>query len=957
MTSGSRALFLLAVLAAIGAVVFLLVGNPFAPTAGPGADGEGSTSVAPDAAGVERGAPEEATASTAPSLASGFDVVGTGEVAVRLLRYKDRKPIAGQVVRLHSQRGESVERPTGEDGRVLVAGLRAGRDWTLAVAVEGLAPVEVKGIAVRRGVTDLGDLLLGERAVLHGRVIDTRGQPVAGALVAAYLGGTTDWSQGMALALLQNALAFPEPADKATTDARGEFTLASLVPGAQYDLSAKKSGLAFNVQSGLVVSPERTGTVLTIVLGQGAAVRGKVIDETGKGVAEATVVAVEDAGASAFRASAGSALKKDFARTKPDGSFALDTLMRGGSYRFGVVATGIAPSFDTTPMRIDIETTRDFHVVRGGVIEGVVTDKQSGEPVADARVLAISGSVGGMGPMGGGRGRRGGSGGGAGGESTGAEPSPEQASTQTASTDATGRFRLEGLRPGPVAIGQVKAPGYADFAAMTWTNNGWGEVRAGETLTVAVTLEPGGTVTGKVLGQSADGLEPLPGAQVALLSLQSMFTGYPTATAGADGSYEIHGVRAGSQFLVTATANGFVAPSANPMDPASQMKMPDAGGVVTKDVTLTAAGAIEGRVADSKGTPVAGARVRVRSAPQRGGGGAFRMNMVRQFLPGGGGGTVLTDGAGLFLVENVASDEPVVVMAETDEFVPSESEPVQVRAGETQRVDVVLQGGATLRGRVVDDRGAVVANARLRVGTLSAEDEAEAALSGWRADRILEQRVFSSDGEGLFEITKIKPGRVLLRADRDGYVTSYRRDLRLSADQVQESHVVTLTKGETISGVIKGDDGKPVGGASVAVTRQENPARGFGGAPQPAPAAGDDGTVEPTMADRSDEQGRFTVENVPPGTSYSVLVWFAPGYRGYAQGEDSAIRRGVAPGSKDVEIVLKKMPEGENPFPFPAPSAPRAPDGGMALPAPPPGTGAPRGVPPPPAPSGPAMGS
>jgi hypothetical protein len=328
------------------------------------------------------------------------------------------------------------------------------------------------------------------------------------------------------------------------------------------------------------------------------------------------------------------------------------------------------------------------------------------------------------------------------------------------------------------------------------------------------------------------------------------------------------------------------------------------------------------------------------------------MGMFRQFLPGGGAGTVLTDGDGLYRIEAVSTDEPVIVMAETDEYVPTESEAVQVRAGETRRVDVVLQGGATLRGRVVDDRGIAVSGARLRVGTLEGNDETDPSLSGWRADRLLDQRVFSADDAGAFEITKIKPGRLLLKAERDGYVTFYRRDVKLSSDEVRENHVVTMTKGETISGVIKGDDGKPVPGAAVAVTRQENPVRGFGGggAAQPAPAANDDGTVEPTMSDRSDEQGRFVVENVPPGTNYSVLVWFAPGYRGFGQGEDSAIRRGVAPGSKDVEIVLKKIPEGENAFPFAPPPA-RAP----GAPAPAPGTGGVPGrnpVPPAPVPAG-----
>jgi hypothetical protein len=301
----------------------------------------------------------------------------------------------------------------------------------------------------------------------------------------------------------------------------------------------------------------------------------------------------------------------------------------------------------------------------------------------------------------------------------------------------------------------------------------------------------------------------------------------------------------------------------------------------------------------------------------------------------------LSDGEGRYRIDSVTSDESIVVEADTDEYVLAGSPPFQVRAGETQRVDVVLQGGASLRGRVVDERGALVGGATLRVGTLPSGEEEDPNLSGWRADRLLDARVFVTDPEGLFEITKIQPGRILLKADKDGYVTNYRRDLRLTSDEVRENHTVTLTKGETISGLVKGDDGRPVVGAAVAVTRQENPVRGGGGgAAQPAPATESDGTVEATMSGRTDAQGRFVVENVPPGKAYSVVVWFAPGYRGYGQGDDAAIRRAVDAGAKDVEIVVKKLPEGEDGFgggrprDLPRPVAP-VPSGSGRAPAPP----------------------
>src|SRR5439155_25623486 len=118
------------------------------------------------------------------------------------------------------------------------------------------------------------------------------------------------------------------------------------------------------------------------------------------------------------------------------------------------------------------------------------------KPMAGARVLAIVGSLG----MGG-RGGRGGGG-----------ATPSDASTQTATTGDDGTYRLEGLKAGPVAIGQVKAQGYADAGASFFTQTSWGDVKAGETLTVDVKLEAGGSVAGKVTAAGANGPVPVAGA-------------------------------------------------------------------------------------------------------------------------------------------------------------------------------------------------------------------------------------------------------------------------------------------------------------------------------------------------------------------------------------------------------------------------------------------------------------
>lgn len=157
-------------------------------------------------------------------------------------------------------------------------------------------------------------------------------------------------------------------------------------------------------------------------------------------------------------------------------------------------AKGYAPIFDTMSggLTVETEAERNFTLVKGGNIEGRVTDKATGAGVAGARVLAVVGNLMRFGPGGPGGGRRGG---GPGGGQPAGNPSDDEASTQIVLTGEDGAFRIEeGMKPGPVALAQIKAAGFGDYAASVFATMSpgmggggpapapWGEVRAGETL-------------------------------------------------------------------------------------------------------------------------------------------------------------------------------------------------------------------------------------------------------------------------------------------------------------------------------------------------------------------------------------------------------------------------------------------------------------------------------------------
>jgi protocatechuate 3,4-dioxygenase beta subunit len=120
---------------------------------------------------------------------------------------------------------------------------------------------------------------------------------------------------------------------------------------------------------------------------------------------------------------------------------------------------------------------------------------------------------------------------------------------------------------------------------------------------------------------------------------------------------------------------------------------------------------IEGRVVDAQGKPIAG--VRVRAEEHRPDSGRARM-MFAFAMDDGEGETVTigdgseappstTDADGHYLLRGVAADVPLVVRAETKDWQPARSEPVEVApGGNKQGVDLVLERGGKLEIEALD---------------------------------------------------------------------------------------------------------------------------------------------------------------------------------------------------------------------------------------------------------------
>ena len=871
-------------LAAVGLLAVLLVADPFELHL-LGGEGGSSAHQAPDLLTDEAATPDDAPERTAVATLGGrYGEGDLGALRMRLLWIGTRAPVVGQDIQLLGRSGQEIESvPSDAAGVAMFALVRPAKGYSLRIRGEGFSEVLIQGISVHPQATkDLGDIVLGRDIVLRGRVVDSTGRPLPGSAVSVHTIERGLATKGLLVFLAEQAGTVPQPLQAVESDEAGYFAFSALDDG-MYSLVARRGGYASKHESDVIVARARGAGVLTIVLGDGATTSGRVTDEAGKPIAGAQVIAIRD-----VRRMMSNALQREVSTTAADGTYVIDTLTSGQSYRFGVVADGYAPMYEVTGVEVEKVNERDFTLAKGGNLEGVVTDEATGKPVEGARIAIY------VGPMGfGGR----------------AEPGAK-AAADVRKTDAKGAFRFDALTPGPVASAVVQAPGYVTASFSMWPppGNAWPDVASGETTQVTAALKRGGTLTGTVKTQ--DGGTPVQGAEVTVLqtgfmAFASMWTGTPTTLTGADGVFSLDGVTPGAYRLL-ASASGY-----SPVggEEGVEVQMPEAGGTVTQDLQLITAGVVAGIVTDPAGQPIAGVRIRIRAGAgeDNQGGGRMRrgMNFARQMLTSGAQPADLTDDEGRFRLAGIAADAEWIVYGESDEYVSGESRPFKVGAGEVKEVALKMLPGGALRGRVVDENGGWLAGARVQVGRLPDELSGTAQLNSWEARGALDPEVYTTDEDGRFFAPNLKPGRQLVRAAKDGYITWFKRNVTIQAGETFDNYTVALSRGEVLQGVVLGADGQPLRRATVAVTQDPNP--GVQGESTDAAGAEPSEDVEPALYARTDDKGQFKVENIKPG-QWNVVVWFAPGHKGWMrERSEAAMHRDVSvPGSSEQEFRLEK---------------------------------------------------
>jgi protocatechuate 3,4-dioxygenase beta subunit len=416
-------------------------------------------------------------------------VLQRGLSLIGLVRDENGQPIPGAEARLNQTRTfrggrggnvmqlvlaggpDSRERTeSGPDGRFEIKGLSAG-EYSLTVQKPGYTEQTLDPVKVGEGAVPV-EVTLSAGASISGIVMQPNGNGVEGQLVRARARGR--FNEG------PMGTGTREP-----TGPDGFFTIEGLKAGETYDLE---------VMGGSGLGPRREGVtapaegVELVVAGRGR-ITGRVVETPGgQPVTDFEVSYAPDRsgggvgfvvrmGGPGGRRRGGFGEKE--AVHSEEGFFVLEDVPVG-RWDVNVEAKGFQPA-RVSGVVVEAGITKDVEVkaARGNALRGVVLDARSGRPVPNAGITADpSGAGGPRGPM-------------------------MLFDEGGSSSDADGRFEVDGLSPGMYRV-TARHPEYAEASELV-------DVRGAAAVTIR--LSTGGVLAGSVLSETR---RPLPAAEVAL---------------------------------------------------------------------------------------------------------------------------------------------------------------------------------------------------------------------------------------------------------------------------------------------------------------------------------------------------------------------------------------------------------------------------------------------------------
>ena len=348
-----------------------------------------------------------------------------------------------------------------------------------------------------------------------------------------------------------------------------------------------------------------------------------------------------------------------------------------------------------------------------------------------------------------------------------------------------------------------------------------------------------------VVGVTDEAGKPVAGAEVKLTA--ELLKTVKTAN---DGTATLQPVRAG-WLGVEVNAQGYA-----PGHAFTQIAGSGATGHV--DVKLHKGIAIEGRVIDEHGKPIAGAHVTTAGV---------------WMLPSGGS-PVTSDAKGAFTIPALPAGSHVL-QANDGEHAPGRSAPVTVAERPVSGVEIVMRDGGVVTGTVVDDTGKPAAYATVRIGG----EGQQMYMVG--------SRQTTTDKTGAFEVRGLDRVKLKVRAEADAAASKVVA-VDLAAEPKSTVKLVLDVKG-IIAGTVVDETGQPV--AEIQVNALPDILGGE--APEAISLAG-------MSSATTDGAGRFTIRGLPEG-GYRVRASRASGGGAYEWGQQGVKAK---TGDKNVKVTL-----------------------------------------------------
>ncbi|QKS44061.1 carboxypeptidase regulatory-like domain-containing protein [Paenibacillus cellulosilyticus] len=370
---------------------------------------------------------------------------------------------------------------------------------------------------------------------------------------------------------------------------------------------------------------------------------------------------------------------------------------------------------------------------------------------------------------------------------------------QTGSTGADGSYTIPSLMPGSYSV-VIMEEGYAGrtIGAM---------IHAGAVTALNVALQQlAGAISGTVTDTSGN---PIADAIVRIFSNNIIVVRVATRE---DGTYDIGNLAPGS-YYVTVRAEGFGGLSFS--------AVVNPGETTIENFVLTPnPGSVNGTVTDTSGNPIAGAILTI--SLNVSGGGLLTTRYVSQ-----------TDGS--YLIENLFP-APYLITAAANTF-QSTFQSVTVASNQRAVANFSLQSDpGTLSGTVVDNNGIPVAGAAVLIKTSTGNGVTIATIF--------------SDPNGHFQTSSLAPGNYTLLASAPDFQTAS-ATLSVRSDEATPITLVLIPDPGSIQGsVVDARTGQPIFGVLVSVTDINN----F--------------QVASIIAD---DVSTFQFDSLPPG-SYTVSV-------------------------------------------------------------------------------------